>query len=124
MNISLKNFSITISILILFTACYDFFTLNEYHMENEYIIGIIIFMIFNIVRHFSEKIKKMYWLVMLSYISILFMAMASFYFLLLFSFGFGYTGREAPWNHIFAVFSNIALLIVTIIEFGRIVNRT
>lgn len=123
MNLTLKHFSITISILLVLVVCYDFFVLNEYHIESSAMIGVCTLLFFNIVRHFSEKIKSMNWLLIVIYSAILSLAMASFCFLLLMSFGIGYTGRIVPWNHIFAVFLNISLMIVTIWEFNRVLNK-
>jgi len=123
MKISLKQLSITISILIILVACIDFFILNEYWMETIYFIGIISLMTVNIVRHFSNRIQKMFWLLILIYVSILAVAVYSFSMLLMFSFGFGYTGREVPWNHLFAIVLNVLLMIITIVEFGRNAKR-
>lgn len=123
MNINLKHLSITVSILLLLIVCYDFFMLNEYHIESSPMIGICALLYLNIVRHFSKKIKSINWLLLLIYSTVLSLAMASFYFLLLMSFGIGYTGREAPWNHIFAIILTISIIIVTILEFSRVLNK-
>lgn len=119
MNISLKQLSITISILLLGVVFYDFFVLNEYHIETGALIGISTLLCLNIFRNFNFKIKLNIWILVFLYVVILFVGLLSFYILLLSSFGFGFTGRTTPWNHIFAVILNLALMIVTIIDFQR-----
>ncbi len=127
MNISLKQLSITISILLLGVVFYDFFVLNEYHMEAGALIGISALLCLNIIRHFNlkinYKIKINIWISMLLYVSILFVALFVFYILLIYSFGFGFTGRTTPWNHIFTVILTFALIIVSIIEFQRSISK-
>jgi hypothetical protein len=92
-------------------------------METTALIGISFLMVFNVARHFSEKINSTNWLRILIYITILGIAMAAFCCLLLMSFGIGYTGKKIPLNHIFAVFLTISLIIVTILEFHHVLNK-
>ncbi|WP_298418370.1 hypothetical protein [uncultured Kordia sp.] len=125
MNIPLKQLSITISALLLLTVFYDFFVLNEYHMEGIVFTGITVLLCLNIIKYFKFNLKSRFsiklniWIAMLLYVSILFMALFCFYMLLLFSFGFGFTGRATPMNHIFTVILTFALIIVSIVEFQK-----
>lgn len=123
MNTILKQTSISISIALLFVVWYDFLVLNEYHIESSAMIGICTVLLFNIARHFSKKINSTSWLHIIICITILGVTIAAFFFLLLMSFGIGYTGRKVPLHHIFGVFLTISLLIVTVLEFHRVLNK-
>ena len=123
MNISLKQLSITISILLLCVLFYDFFVSNVYDIEASPMIGISALLFFNIFRLVNGNIKLNAWIQILLYVSILFVGLLSFYMLLLFSFGFGFRGQSTPCNHIFAVILHIALMVVTIVEFQRSISK-
>jgi len=112
----LRLYNILISFLIIGTLQLDFFIAKSFMMESTFNLSVSLLLLINILRQTIDRIYSTKFIAYIINSSIILTGLYCFSFLLILKWGFGFEGRETPYDWILAFILNLLLGIVLIIE--------